>query len=312
MAAGIDVEVRDHNGHSPLIAAVQAGKFRAARWLLRNGAAVDGVDKMRRTALHLAAFNGSARAVRFLLHHGADWRLQDCTGSTALMWAMFPTSTAAVKALLQYVPTSAVSEAPNKSGVTPLHVAASMGRPRHIRCLLRHGALIDARCGRGQNALLAAANAGGSAGLGCVTAVLRHCGRHRGGQLAAECDEVGWSAVHALALDRSGKGLLILRALAPEGLVVAAADRRGRTPLHAAAVVGATANISILLAHGHSATAEDNDGHMPIWYSRRQDHIAAERLLRSATVAELQPAVGTIGSLPASCSRIPAQLTPQQ
>jgi hypothetical protein len=71
---GIDPNVRDAHGNTPLIAACQNGAGRVAKLCLRRGADVNGVNAKKNGALHFAARFGFDALARWLVDNGADKR----------------------------------------------------------------------------------------------------------------------------------------------------------------------------------------------------------------------------------------------
>ena len=71
---GIDPNVRDAHGNTPLIAACQNGAGRVAKLCLRRGADVNGVNAKKNGALHFAARFGFDALARWLIDNGADKR----------------------------------------------------------------------------------------------------------------------------------------------------------------------------------------------------------------------------------------------
>ena len=71
---GIDPNVRDAHGNTPLIAACQNGAGRVAKLCLRRGADVNAVNAKKNGALHFAARFGFDALARWLVDNGADKR----------------------------------------------------------------------------------------------------------------------------------------------------------------------------------------------------------------------------------------------
>jgi ankyrin repeat protein len=69
---GIDPNVRDAHGNTPLIVACQNGAGRVAKLCLRRGADVNEKNAKRNTALHFAATFGFDALARWLVENGAD------------------------------------------------------------------------------------------------------------------------------------------------------------------------------------------------------------------------------------------------
>ena len=65
--AGADIEVRDNDGCSPLLAASSTGELVSLKKLVEAGAGVRAVDTEARTCLHLAASSRHTETVRYLV-----------------------------------------------------------------------------------------------------------------------------------------------------------------------------------------------------------------------------------------------------
>lgn len=89
LRAGVDVEVRDGRGFSPLIIASYNGHEAVTAILLAEGANPDGVHaRTGNTALMGVAFKGDEAIARRLIAAGADVERRTATGQTALMMAV--------------------------------------------------------------------------------------------------------------------------------------------------------------------------------------------------------------------------------
>lgn len=88
LRAGVDVEVLNDRGHSPLIVASYNGQADTTALLLREGARPDGPDGFDgNTALMGVAFKGYVEIARLLLDAGAVPDRTNAVGQTALMTA---------------------------------------------------------------------------------------------------------------------------------------------------------------------------------------------------------------------------------
>jgi len=85
---GTSLEVRDHDGLTPLMIAARSGQSDVVKRLILSGAKVNAISDEFGTALMLACRNEKAEAVRLLLDAGADPKLADERGNTAETWAM--------------------------------------------------------------------------------------------------------------------------------------------------------------------------------------------------------------------------------
>ena len=79
---GIDPNVRDAHGNTPLIAACQSGAGRVAKLCVRRGADVNGVNAKKNSALHFAATFGFDALARWLVENGADTHAVNEDGKT--------------------------------------------------------------------------------------------------------------------------------------------------------------------------------------------------------------------------------------
>ncbi len=85
---GRSLEVRNHDGDTPLLLAALIGNVDAARILLEHGADVDAQNlKNGVTALQIGAFAGSEKLTRLLLEMDADPGIKNSYGKTALQLA---------------------------------------------------------------------------------------------------------------------------------------------------------------------------------------------------------------------------------
>lgn len=99
--AGVDVEARNGQGHTPLVLASYNGNASTTALLLDAGAAVDGdADQHGNTALMGVAFKGYLPIAELLVARGADVNRRNTAGQTALMTAALFNQTAIIDLLL--------------------------------------------------------------------------------------------------------------------------------------------------------------------------------------------------------------------
>jgi len=65
-----NVNVKDRNGHTPLISASKQGHVDNVQDLLRRGADITASSEKGKTALHYAAANGQTEIVKMLIEKG--------------------------------------------------------------------------------------------------------------------------------------------------------------------------------------------------------------------------------------------------
>jgi ankyrin repeat protein len=149
-AGGIDIDMKDSTGWTPLQTATRYGDIETVDLLLENGASVSAVNTRGETALLVALHMGAAvryeHIVRSLLLHGSDVNCTGRNGTTALNRATDSSSTAVIKMLLDYGVNLSASD---DDGYTALHVISlrSVGSLKTIlkicRMLLDYGTCVD-------------------------------------------------------------------------------------------------------------------------------------------------------------------------
>ena len=123
-AKGIQIDIRNHAGETPLMMAALKAEVEAAAALVAHGAAV---QKDGWSPLHYAATGGNTAIVKLLLSKGAALEARSPNGSTPLMMAARYGNEEAVDALLA---AGADRTAKNDLGMDASAFAASAGRER--------------------------------------------------------------------------------------------------------------------------------------------------------------------------------------
>ncbi|XP_053908641.1 B-cell lymphoma 3 protein [Cuculus canorus] len=140
---------QDEDGDTALHIAVAQGSFVATRRLvglfLQGGRDLDVYNRLRQTPLHLAVITAQPALVRLLVAHGASPMALDRLGRTAPHLACETPSARCLRELLRPGPRLPPDlGARNYEGLTPLHVAVNSGSRESVLVLLEHGADIDA------------------------------------------------------------------------------------------------------------------------------------------------------------------------
>ncbi len=150
LAAGMDPNVKDNQGITPLIAAAGAGQREVVQLLLDGGADLNaqspervitkGKKRPRKkikyggTPLMHAVRGGHADVVRLLLEKGADFNATDDKhGLTALHWAVVHNQEAAMRVLLDKGASPGLKD---RRGSTALALAAHYAKPEIVDVLL--------------------------------------------------------------------------------------------------------------------------------------------------------------------------------
>jgi ankyrin repeat protein len=150
LTAGMNPNVKDNQGITPLIAAAGAGREETVKLLLEKGADLNAQNPERvitkgkkrpkkitrygGTPLIHAVRGGHTGTVLLLLDKGSDPNIMDDKqGLTALHWAVFRNQQAALQTLLDKGANPGVKD---KRGFTPLVMAAHYAKPEIVSLLL--------------------------------------------------------------------------------------------------------------------------------------------------------------------------------
>lgn len=101
------IDVKDGEGNTPLMWAVEKGKFNAANALLRKKACVDTENNSNETVLHKAVLSDSELITELVVRYIAEsesknLNSKDVTGETALMSALKKRKCVAARTLMKY------------------------------------------------------------------------------------------------------------------------------------------------------------------------------------------------------------------
>jgi ankyrin repeat protein len=156
-APGLDVNAIDNQGHSPLTRAAGAGMLDCCRVLLQRGAHASHLrDDRMPPALFSAVLSNSPAAgaiIDLLIGYGADVNVRARSGMTPLMLAA---DLGRVELVRELIAAGADVNAAQKNGSTALHLAATSDQPAVATLLLDAGANSAARDNAGDTALAVA------------------------------------------------------------------------------------------------------------------------------------------------------------
>ncbi len=164
--AGSDVNAKDSNGDTVLMAAAAEGNIDRVKALIAAGANVNAQDNNTLTALMAAALKGHLDCLKALIAAGADVNEKTNPGATALMVAALFDQMDCVKALIA---AGADVNGKIKNGNTALMAAAQDGSMDRVKGLISFGADVNVKNNDGDTALMAAARNGHA---DCVKALL--------------------------------------------------------------------------------------------------------------------------------------------
>ena len=147
---GADVNGKDRGRRGILHYAAMGGNKETVLYLLRLGVPVDCKSTWGKSALHMAASKGHVEIVGILTQNGADLQSSTGFGDTPLLLATEEGHIGCVKALVQSGSGVNVS---NMALYTPLHNAAKEGYTEAVSYLLRSGSHVDTTSAKGETPL---------------------------------------------------------------------------------------------------------------------------------------------------------------
>eukprot|EP01103_Thecamoeba_quadrilineata_P008507 TRINITY_DN18245_c0_g1_i1.p1 TRINITY_DN18245_c0_g1~~TRINITY_DN18245_c0_g1_i1.p1 ORF type:complete len:1376 (-),score=404.05 TRINITY_DN18245_c0_g1_i1:63-4190(-) len=310
----------DKIGRTALHFAVSEGHQEIAQLLIRKAAKLDVQAADRKTALHMAAERGYHSLVELLLYEGAEVELPSDTGCTALHLSASNGHASCVSLLLSY---GARVDAADLNGNTALHYACFYSHLECVQVLLSRKAnpssLTDAV---GRTALDVACNSGAvfccQELLACEAVDIDHrdlYGRtplFRAAILSEACTQLLIErSAHVHAVDVFDRNALHYaayfgRAECARMLLLAnqqtqsppdsgenskkthnsllAPDKRGMTPVHAAACTGSAEVLRLFVESGANMEAADDKGLTPWHYVAKNGDVRSARLLLGAGV----------------------------
>jgi serine/threonine-protein phosphatase 6 regulatory ankyrin repeat subunit A len=131
---GFDINIRNLDGETPLMCAVNLENIGTVTLLLKNHADVNAVNDKQETCLHLAASKDKSGSItQLLLRRNADTELVDGIGLTPLFVAAFNGNDVVIRKLLKH---GAKHQASEPGGFTALHYAAMQANHAFISRLL--------------------------------------------------------------------------------------------------------------------------------------------------------------------------------
>ncbi len=133
--AGVNPNLTDQNGQSPLLMAAQNGHLDMIRLLLARGARVEQTNREGETAVMLAAYNGHLPALNYLVSQGALF--QQSAGMDALSYAALNCQADALQSMLA---NGARPEHALEDGTTLLLLATRSDCEAAVKLLLEKGA----------------------------------------------------------------------------------------------------------------------------------------------------------------------------
>lgn len=137
LSCGIDLEVKDERGWTPLMIAAANGKEKLTELLIHSGARLMAKDVNGFTPLHWAAFKGMSNIVKLLISKEVDIDAQSKFKWTPLMQAC---TRGHLEVCSILIAAGANMDLANSEGSTALQIASSKGFHGIVELLTAHGA----------------------------------------------------------------------------------------------------------------------------------------------------------------------------
>jgi len=274
---GANVNVNNTDGRTPAHLAAAGGwpwHWSTLLYLARHGTDLNAQDRAGDTVLHIAARwcygrMWGERLLPFYSERQVDQT--NAIGLTPLHVAAamddhrrggVPTNPADRKGLVEgLIAKGANINAPDRNGMTPLHVAAQDGRIVIAQILATNGANLQAEDKHGHTPAYFAV-------------------RSAHPEVAGLLIDKG-ADVSSLYLSAYRGNLAHVKSLVNNGVAVNQADEKGFTPLHAAAAGGHIDTVEFLLSRGAEISLETQPGWTALSYAVAGNHMAVVELLRA-------------------------------
>jgi ankyrin repeat protein len=266
---------------TPLQYAAYMGNLRIASMLITAGAHIDTQGPTGRTALQFAVLGTHLDVIRYLLERGADLKIRDADGTSPLDDAVWRGYLDVVAILLANG--ASLNQGETKTGATPINEAAYQGDTRLVRYFLQFSPDLSIRDTKGYTPIENAARRGKeSSALLLLDA-----------EAKLRKTPSSWERTLDAAIKEDEPALV--GALLQHGLSANTALPSGLTPVGAAVAAGSTNVARVLLNDGADPNREGGQATTPLEdASLKGFHPIVELLLEhSARINEVNAASGT-------------------
>ena len=266
-------------------------------YLLQHGLEVDLQDKNGETPLHAAAAYGTDDFIDVLLYHNADIGMRDLSGRRPFWHAVGNRGLKhTVNILERLLYQDSDIQLVDRDGITPLHNAAECGSLAAVEWLLSRGADPTALDDWGLTALHWAAASASVDSTDCLALLLNHkpptSTKPRLDINARDSSDLTslhyvlrfWTFHRSDPISNSDPSVAIANAklLLQRGADLDAIDNAGNTPLHLAALRGIKELVRLFLREGADPNACDVNGLRPLDLAHLED---VRELLEDAMAA---------------------------
>ena len=237
---GVDFNIQNENGFTPLHAAAQYGILETVKLLVeKGGLKVDAVNHKGTTPMLTAADSGQADIVEYLISKGANVNHVTDGGTTALYLAAFEQHPDVIEVLVDNGANVGVGL--TRIDLPPLHIAAQEGPLQSVRILVSKGfANVNQKDKNGRTALHSAADANQ---VPIISFLISN-----GANVNAQ-DNIGRTPLWTAA--SNGHDIMVRR-LISSGASVDLGNGGNFTPLHVASFNGHLSTVRILVEEGRA------------------------------------------------------------
>ncbi|KAF0025711.1 hypothetical protein F2P81_022592 [Scophthalmus maximus] len=247
---GSSQSIATEDGFTPLAVALQQGHDQVVSLLLEN----DTKGKVRLPALHIAARKDDTKAAALLLQNDHNADVESKNDITPLHVASKRGNGNMVRLLLER---GAKIDARTKDGLTPLHCGARSGHEQVVEMLLDRGAPILSKTKNGLSPLHMATQGDH---LNCVQLLLHH---------EVPVDDVTNDYLTALHVAAHCGHYKVAKVIVDKKANPNAKALSGLTPIHVAAFMGHENIVHQLINHGASPNTSNVDDQTPLHISSR-------------------------------------------
>jgi len=290
LSQGVDINVKDDGGLTPLHHAIKEGHMELARFLIDHGADLEAKErKWDYTPLLYAVQFGNTEIVEVLVNKGVDvnytpkmdysplinviWGKDECRYNMAKLLvdhgASFDVKAQDGWTAFAYAAWDGCDDVielfvAKGADISTFHMAACMGDLDRVKDFVEHGAHIDAKDEVGWTPIFWAVCMRRSEVIQYLIA--------QGANVNLRIGQT--TALHRAALAGTKD---IVQLLITQGADVNARDKRGNTPLHEAFNKKEIADL--LIRKGADVNVRNSLGRTPLWIAARRGHIEIVRIL---------------------------------
>ena len=290
LSQGIDINVEDDKGNTPLFYAIRDSHDELAQFLIDQGADINYTDKNGYGPLHHAIWYGRAAMVKVLVSRGADVNLMPEKGYSSLHYAVWNEDVNTVKLLVDH---GAQFNEKDPGGWTAFYNAVWGGNREIVDFLVSKGADISTFYMTAAMGDVAGVNTFLEQGLAVDT------------KDEMECTPLSWATCmgqvevvklliaqganvnlklygQATALHQAARvgNSDIAQLLITQGADVNAKEKDGRGPLHRAVQAGHREVVRLLLAQGADVNAKDSRDRTPLDLAKQRGFTEVIKLMR--------------------------------